>query len=69
MERQHAHHPALVDDHERTEVLVGHREDRVHRAAGRLDREKPVALYAQDFLDLHGAVSRVLGIAYILVQS
>src|SRR5258706_363194 len=54
VEREHADHAALLEDHERAEVLLRHRRDRVHRAARGLDAEQAVALYTQDLFGLHG---------------
>jgi len=53
-ERQHAHELAVVHDHERADVVVGHHLHGVDDGAVRRDREERVALDAQDLADEHG---------------
>src|SRR6185436_14038888 len=53
MERQHARHASLFEDHQRAEVLLRHGLHRVHRAAAWLRGDQPVSLDPQDFFYLH----------------
>src|SRR3954471_11027166 len=63
MEGEHAHHAALLHDHERAEILLSHRCDRIGGLAGRIDAQQAATLDSQDLLHLHGgppSLARIL---------